>query len=747
MPERMDEDRLGQLIANYIRGALGYDADTLSNDRADNIARYEGEPYGDERQGRSQVMSRDVMETVEAVMPSLVRTFLGSEEVASFEPAEPTDEEYASQATDYVNYVLMRDNPGFRIAVDWMKSALITSTSLVKLWWDETDKTKVESYTDLSDEQFISIVEEDDVEVLEHTAYASVEGQRMEPGQVVEMAMMGAQPVASHDLKIRKTETKKRLRWEAVPPEEFLINRRARTLDEDDNTFTFCAHRQARTIEELEAEGYDPEVLARAPEHDDWYLDETEERWDDLELTNDAYTRDTDQSQRRVWVYECYLKIDFDGDGLGELRKVTVLGGATSTQVLDNEEVYELPFAELCPVRLPYRFYGWGLADLVKDLQKLKTAIWRAQMDGLYLSIYPHRAVNRNTVDLDDLLSEAPGSIVGVDGPPGAEIMQMPSAWPGAQAFTMLEYIDRVLQSRSGVNDLAGGLDGGALAGETARGVEEAANSARARVELIARTFAETGWTRLVRLALRMLNRHQDRGRMIRLRNKWVNIDPRSWNTDMDVKINVGLGVGSKTEQIQKLMGIAQKQEQILMQMGPTNPLAPLPLYYNTLKALTEAADREPDTFFADPTEWMQQQAQQPPQPNPEMVKIQGEMQLKQQQAQAEMAAKQQESQARLQQSQQEAQMRAETDRAKAEQDAVIARMKAESEAQTARFKAELEAAVERERATMQIQVDRERLAMEHQYKIAELSAEQELEREKMRAGSRDGQGNIPQED
>ena len=153
------------------------------------------------------------------------------------------------------------------------------------------------------------------------------------------LAQMGAPVVASHDVKIRKTTTKKRLRWEAVPPEEFLINRRARTLDEDDNTFAFCAHRQARTIEELENEGYDPEVLARAPEHDDWFLDEAEERWDDLEYSDENYV-DSDYSQRRVWVYECYLKVDYDGDGTGELRKITVIGGATSTEILDNEEVY-----------------------------------------------------------------------------------------------------------------------------------------------------------------------------------------------------------------------------------------------------------------------------------------------------------------------------------------------------------------------------------------------------------------------
>lgn len=747
MPEPMDDSRLEALIASHIRGALGYDADTLSNERADNIARYEGEPYGDERQGRSQVMSRDVMETVEAVMPSLVRTFLGTDEVVTFDPAEPEDEAYADQATDYVNYVLMRDNPGFRIATDWMKSALITSTSLVKLWWDETQKTRVESYTDLDDQQFMAIVEDDSVEVLEHTAYASVAGQRMEVDQAMMFGTDGVPVQASHDLKIRKTELKARLRWEAVPPEEFLINRRARTLDEDDNTFVFCAHRQARTIEELEAEGYDPEVLARAPEHDDWYLDEAEERWDDLERTDDNYLLDTDQSQRRVWVYECYLKVDTDGDGVSELRKVTVLGGATSTAILDNEEVYELPFAELCPIRLPYRFYGWGLADLTKDIQKLKTAIWRAMMDGLYQSVFPRNAVDKNTVDLDDLLSMAPGGIVGVDGQPAGSIMPLPTAWPGAQAFSMLEYIDRVLQSRSGVNDLAGGLDGGALAGETARGVEEAANSARARVELIARTFAETGWTRVVRLALRMLNRHQDRARVMRLRNEWVPVDPRNWNTEMDVKINVGLGVGTKSEQIAKLMGVAQKQEQILMQMGPNNPLVPLNKYYNTLKDLAEAADREPDKYFSDPTEWMQQQAQQQPPPNPEMAKMQAEMQMKAQQAQADLQAKQVEMQAKMALAEKEAAARAQADQQAAQAQAEIERFKAELNAQIERQKAEMQVAVDRERMAQQQQIELQKMEREFQFRMAELEAEKDLEREKMAAGSRDGQGNIPMDD
>lgn len=753
MPEALDDNRIRSIVAAQIKGALGYDADQLSANRSDNIARYEGEPYGNERAGRSQVMSRDVMETVEAVMPSLVRTFLGTDEVVTFDPAQQDDEAYADQATDYVNHVLFRDNPGFRIATDWMKSALVTSTSVVKLWWDETDKTAVESYSGLSEDEFVQLVSDEGVEILEHTSYADVAGQRVDPEQAMMAQMQGAPVTATHDVKIRKTTTKKRLRWEAVPPEEFLINRRARTLDEDDNSFSFCCHRQARTLEELEAEGYDPDILARAPENDDWYLDETEERWDDLEYTDESLS-DSDYSQRRVWVYECYIKIDADGDGIAELRKITVLGGASNTMILDDEEVFELPFAELCPIRLPYRFYGWSLADLSKDIQELKTAILRQMMDGLYQSVNPHKAVNINTANLDDLLTEAPGSIWGVDVPEGGNvqghIVPMVTQWPGAQAFPMIEYIDRVLDSRTGVNDLAGGLDGGALAGETARGVEEAANSARSRVELIARTFAETGWTRLVRLALRMLNRHQDKARMIRLRGEWIEVDPRSWNTDMDVKINVGLGVGTKAEQFQKLMAIANEQKGVLTQMGPVGPLTDVSKFYNTLSKMAEAADQDPDAFWIDPTDWVEQQRNQPPQPPsppPEVLKMQAEMQMKQQENQAKLAQAQAESQAKLQQSQAEAQMRADTDRQRAQMDAEIARFKAEMEIQQQREAAQLKAAVDREIAANKLALEREKMNAEHQYRMSELAAEQELEREKMRAGSPDGQGNIPRQE
>lgn len=235
-----------------------------------------------------------------------------------------------------------------------------------------------------------------------------------------------------------------------------------------------------------------------------------------------------------------------------------------------------------------------------------------------------------------------------------------------------------------------------------------------------------------MRLAIQMLNRHQNQEEVVRLRGEWINIDPSSWNVDMDLTINVGLGMGTKQEQLSKLSVVAQKQEQLMQQLGLNNPIAPLTQYYNTLKKMCEAADLNPALFFTDPTQAMQAQAGQPKAPDPKMVEAQQKMEL------AKMEA-----QAKLQQSQQEAQMKGETDRMKAQSDAEVARFKAELTAKTQREAAELKAAVDREEATNRLTFEYEKMQRDHEYRMRELQAEKELEREKMAAGSPDGNANI----
>ena len=732
MPKKTEEE-LSSIISSHLRDALGNDYDHLSATRVDNLAMYEGE-LENVVAGRSQVTSRDTLEVVEMAMPAITRTFLGAEPAAQFQPQTPDDEEYAEQATQYVNHCLFVDNPGFQICQDWFRSSLITGTSFVKLYWDETPEEREESYTGLTEEELRILGSDETVEILEHTSYGKSQEIIMREQDAIRAALEGQQVEAIHDVKIKRVNTKARLKWNALPPEEMLVNADCRSLEEEDPTWTFCCHRQAVTVENLLAEGYDEDLIMDAATAEDDYSQLHQQRFNDLSRTglNNAYDN-VDDMQRKVMVYENYLRCDYEGTGASQLHKVVSIGGADSTKILDVEPVEELPFCELTPIRRPHRLYGYSLVELTKPLQRLKTALLRSMMDGLYLSLFPHKGVNAAMVEMDDLLSESPGSIYRVNGNPNEAIVNMSSNWSGSQGFPMLQFIDQMIQKRTGMNDMAAGFDGKALTGETARGVDEMAAAAKSRLELITRNFAETGWKRLMRLALKFVNRHQNHERVIRLTGKnWTTVDPRSWMSDFDVTVSTGIGVGTRMEGVQKLNFIASKIEAVMGRMGVDNPLTNLTNYYNVMRKLCESADLDPDLYFENPTQAMAMRKQQPQQPSPEMMKVQAEMAMQKEQAQA-----------KLQQSQAEAQLKAETDTLKAEKEAEIARFKAEMEAAQARENALLDAEVRREVEANKLKLEYERMAAQHQYRMAELEAEERLEASKMAAGARDGQGNI----
>lgn len=702
----MTESELRAIVGARLQDAMGYDADELTEQRSDAWDRYLGEAYGDEIEGRSSVVSRDVMETVEAVMPSLVRVFLGTDEVVRFDPTGPEDEEIAEQATDYVNYIIKKDNPGFRVIRDWMKSALLYKVGALKIWWDEEDVTKKQTVEGLTEDGLAMLLDDPKVEVLEQEAI---------PGP---MGLV-------YTVKVSYTETKGRVKIDALPPEEFMIDRNARGQEDAD----FLCHRSVKTRTDLLNMGFDAKLIDSLPSHeDDEFLEELRERNDDLEYGQDVDDHVKDESMRRHWIYECYIKVDYDGDGKAEWRKITV-GSGSKPVILDNEEMDEDPFATICPIPAPHRFYGLSLYDLSKDIERLKTTIWRMMLDGMYHSLFPRKEVNIDRIEnQDDLVSQAPDSLIFKTGD-NPVIMPVPSNWDGAQAFPMMEYVDRVLESRTGVTALGSGLDADVLQNQSATAVNEAAQAARARIELIAREFAETGFTTLFRKVLRLVTKYQDQERQIRLSNKWVPMDPRNWNADMDVTVSVGLGTGNRDQQLQRLNLVAQKQEQILLNMGPSNPLAPLDKYYNTLKEMVRLNDlSDPDRFFTNPAEAPPQQ----PQPNPEMLKMQAE----QQREQAKMQLEREKMQQQMVLEQAKAEQLVEIERAKAENALVLGREKAIADAEVARQKAEQEHA---------LAVDR--MQREFAMREREMSLEYQLEQIKMAAGSRDGQGNIRKHD
>lgn len=668
--ERMTEDDLKSIIQQNINASIGYLDGDLSSDRRQNLEYYEGQPYGNEIEGRSSVVTREVMDTIEWILPSLLRIFFSSENIGEFQPEGEEDIEAAEQATDYVNFIAQRDNPGFMIVYTWFKDALLQKLGIVKTWWDEREDVREEVYANLSQDEYLKIAEDDDVEILEHTVKDASgkeyeldgDGNPIVELEVDEPFRQGMSPadgdfainygpegmspdptggllnsvdemlgqVFLHDVRVKRKDLVKRVRTEGVPPEEFLVSRRARTLE----TAPFCAHRTAKTVSELIEEGYPPELVDKLPsDRGDEYNDERVTR----HANEEEYPNDEDytgnEEMRPIWVTECYLKVDWDNDGIAELRKVTVAGNGT--EILDNETTEENPFSSLTPIPMPHKLIGFAVADLIKDLQLIKTTILRQILDNLYLTNNSRTEVVDGQVNLDDLLTSRPGGIVRVKRP--GMVREITTNQFGQGAYDMLRYLDELVENRSGVSRGTQGLDADSLH-ETYGGLNLALTAAQARVELIARIFAETGVKDWFRKILRIAARHQDKPRMVRLRNKFVEMDPRSWNSQMDYTISVGLGHGNREMMVGMLTDLLNIQEKIVERQGGANgPLVNLKNLYHTVTKRVEAMGfKDADKYFTEPEEG-DGQSQEPPPPDPKLLEAQAKIQLEREKTEAEM--------------------------------------------------------------------------------------------------------------
>lgn len=692
---RMTTEELLQAVTQEVEWSIGREGDEVTQDRANALARYEGELYGNERDGRSKVVSRDVFETVEWFMPPALRAFFGTNETVVFEPEGPEDEEAAKQATDYVHYVVMRDNPGFLIFYDWIKDALITKNGIVKFWWEDREKVEEQNFEGLNELEYLEIVGDDDVEVLEHTERAAEEASDIAgPEALIAAAQGGYASPMLHDVKIRKTRNDGRVCVRNVAPENFMISRRASTI----HTARAVCHREKYTYSDLIEEGYEKSFVDTLPFDDDDLADDNDleiERWDDI--PDELAPADTsDSAMRECWVYEAYIWLDFEQKGKARLYKVRFAGGTSNAVLLPDPDTNEkavkfdhIPFADLCPIRLPHRWAGLSLADTVLEIQEIKTTLLRQMLDSLYLANNPRYTALKSQVNVDDLLNNGPGSVVRIDTLGAVDTLN--TEFVGAQSFPMMQYIDQVREYRSGVGLQSAGMLPEALQNETAEGVRDARSAIEARVETIVRIFAETGVRDLYRGVLKLLKKHQPKERMVRLRNEWVPMDPRTWNDEMDVTVKVGLGNAAKERQIGRYMGLAQQQKEVLMTMGPNNPMVGLQEFYNTQAELVRAAELgDVERFWKDPA-MQPPQPPAPPPPDPKMIEAQAKIQLEQMKAQAD----------------------AELERQKAEIDVQLQQQKAAADLQAKREQAQMDMQLERERAAMANQLASEKAALE----------------------------------
>lgn len=743
---QMNVSDLKALVDAELSQALGQDSSKLAEQRRKAMAYYYAEPEGDlsppEIEGRSKVVSPDVRNTVESMLPQLVAKFVGGDKVVQFEPTKPGDEDKADSATKYLNHLFFKKNNGHTITVAWAKDGLLQKRGILKCWWDTRNEEKREEYTGLTRISLAKLLEDPEVEIIDHKEYPDEDdakqraealeqltqqlqqamqaaqqqpmppqgpgapgGQQppaepmgaMQPGQpprppqqgpagaVVaiqqRIAMIQAQPPAMlYDVGCKVTRKGGKLTIEGVPGDEFIISRGAKTIADA----RLVGHRVKRTLSELKSMGYkNLDQLATSDNEGDYTAERIQrDSYDDTGAgAGDDAATTSDLSQRTVWVKECYLRVDFDGDGISELRKIVYCGG----QILDNEVVDEAPFVSWCPVPMPHKYWGLSVADLAMPGQKTKTSIVRGQLDNMYLQVNGRYFYVQGKVDLDALLDSRPGGAVGMQAPGMAGRLDQGMGDLGA-ASAIYEQEEQALENSTGWTRYSQGNDAKGLT-DTFGGMQIVTNKADMRTDLMARNMAE-GFVELFRLMLKLVCQNQKKAELIRIAGEWVEMDPREWVNQFDTEINVGLGVGNKDQQVGHLMGLRQLQVSGL-QWGTATPQK---IYELDTEIAKTMGFKSGDRFFNDPTKNPQQQGPNPAQIQLQMqqAQFQHEAQLEQMRLQAKAQSEEQGRQLQAQVEQMRAHMQQQTDahrqEMEARQHALQVQQKAEADAMRAHY-------------------------------------------------------------
>ena len=675
-----DENEIKEIVQHELDAALGQDGGTLSQERLEAQRQYNGEAVGPLApiEGRSSIVMRTVLEAVEWVLPALLRIFTASDKIVVVEPPFPGLEGKAQQATDYVNHIFYRDNPGFMILRDWFADALLEKLGWVKYYWDTQKVTETRSFTGLTQEQYDAVKGQDaDVEIVKERVYSQEADEffrdRPAPPPPPPVATFQAPgmpapllpppPVTLYDCTLRITRTNGRVVIANVAPEEVLFSQRSKR-----GHMPFLAHRRRWSYSDLVQQGYDEDCLDLVP-HDGDSMEQNQERVERYK-EDDFPPYERTGAAREIWTEESYVPLSRD-DRTTELYKVTSAGKGliilTKDGKPDIECVDEVPFVPLCPIPQSHKLVGMSLAELVSDIQTIKSVLMRQMLDNAFLSNWPRVEVpddvaNENTYD--DLLTMRPGGVIRTRRGGGLNAVTIP--FTADKSFPLVEYMDRTAEARTGVspNQSIGPDALNTMTNNTATGMALMQNAAAQRVELFARIFA-FGVEQLMRGIMGLVRRHQQQERIIRVTGGWLQVDPREWRDEMPVTVSVGLGTGNRDQILAHLMQVVQLQGNIVKEQGGVNgPLVYATNVYAALHELTTNAGFK-QAFFADPSQpppppppGMPPGGPQKP-PDPAIQKAQAAIQAAQMKAQADAQAQQQKAQTEMALGQQKAQMEA----------------------------------------------------------------------------------------
>lgn len=705
--EGMDEQTLKAIIANQLAQAEDYDDRGDGKDRARALEYIQGKMTDVPAEvGRSSVVSRDVADAIAWMLPGIMRVFTASDSVARVDPVEKEDEDYAEQASDGINHVFLKENNGYKILFDATYDALSVRNAIVKVWYDDTPTYSTSFHDGLSSEALAMFEADPEVEILAQTDTVKQDlVQNPETGerQIIEYPC--------HEVKIRRIKAKGQIRVECIPREDYKQNESAKSID----STRFQSHKSEETRSDLIEMGFDRKLVESLALNSD---DSREEAARDADRdVGDGEAVDT--STELVDLYECFLYADVDGDGISEHVRAYYAGSRGGGELLDWE-VWEDDnvFFDIPCNPIPHRFEGESIFDELKDVQQVKTVLQRQGLDNIYATNIPQRQVEEGTIiNMDELMTPNFGGVV-IRKKGSAPILPLELPFVASHAFEGLNYYDQVTQRRTGVTRQTAALDPEALTNQTATANNNEKDASYSQIEQIARNMAELGWAPVFKAILRLMVKHQDKAKTIRLRNEWVEIDPRHWNSDMDVTINIGLGTGSRERDLSMLNMIYARQLELagrLLESGlEQKALEMLPLILNTARKMAECTGlKVPDQYFPEMGDEEMKQAletllKKKQQPSPDEQKLKAEMQMEEKKL--EISTQQEAMKAEVQRDKEKAQMEA---------DIVVERERMQSEFTKEQQRIQADAAMS--------QADRE-------LKLIELNQKREIELLKLNA-------------
>lgn len=606
----MTNDELRSVVEEYVRDSQTGRNSVIAADQSRAMDLYLGNPLGNEVEGRSQVVSRDAADTVEWIIPSLLRVFL-QDDIVVFDPVGPEDEDQAALETLYTNHVIMKQNPGFMILLTWFKDALLKKVGYVKFWWEKVEEPTFETYTGLTPEEANYVLQS-------ATQYGKPE------------VMEAEEEEGLISFKLKYLRKKGRARIENVPVDEVTVSKDCGfNLQEA----ACVSHERIMTRSELVAMGYDKKEVEGLSSYEHTNLSDID-RIDGRFVENSS-----DPSMQNVRLLEAYVKVDYDKDGIAERRRVLIAGN----KVLENEEYDHVPFAYLTPIPLPHQHVGLGYVDLVEDLQLIKTALIRNLLDNVYLTNNNRWAVNENNVYMEDFITSRPGGVVRTMGNPGQDIVPIQSESIINKVLPAIGFIDETREVRTGVGKLTSGLEPDVLQRATKGAYDVATNAANQRIEAVARIFAETGISSLIHGVHELLVKNQDFDTKFRLTDEWVDINPLEWRYRTDTTVKVGLGTNNDDQRkanLATLMGVMEKAAGFGL-------VLPQNAYNFAETAAKELGFQQRGVFFTDPKtpEYAEAMKAQQEQKNPlveiEEIKAQVRM-MAEQMKQQHLAGKQQ---------------------------------------------------------------------------------------------------------